>query len=181
MNWRSLFERSTRNVPPNPALAWFLSDLVPDLAWNDFDLGKARSEALDAVRAGLHRHGGRDAWLRFLDESRRELPHMLDGSFVELFARAKDQTASASRIWISHQVTLQVYAAGRVLAPPIEVAVYARLDRVSHRQSSDHALFDIELSLRHSNACVLRTCGRYYLPLVDPSGDVSFPSSDACP
>lgn len=164
MNWRSLFERSTRNVPPKPMLAWFLRDLIPDLAWNDFDLGKAQSDPLKAVQLALHRHGGRSAWLRFLDESRRELPRMLDMSFVELFASAGDPAASATQFWITHPVMIQAYAAGRPVASPIEVSVYLQLDR-EKSPSRGYALFDIDLCLRHSGICVLRTRGRYFLPI----------------
>jgi hypothetical protein len=103
--------------------------LIPDAVWHGFDSGNSQSKKLDLVRENLHRYGGRHAWLRFLEESRRELPRMLDVPILDVMERARKPLELDQPFWLTHRVVITAYAGGRSVIDPIVVVVIVHFDR----------------------------------------------------
>jgi hypothetical protein len=162
-----------RAVPPLAPIAWFLHDLIPDAHWRDFDLGAVRSTQLDIVRQAIYRHGGRDAWLRFIEETRRSLPHLLAVPIVDILHCVHEEDPSSQRAWLIHRPSLDVYIGGRQVETPIDFGIFGYFEalRAPHSphstRSTHYALYETEIEIMHLGEPVQRSSGRYYLPLPD--------------
>lgn len=157
---------ASRAVPPSETIAWFLGDLIADDQWRDFDIGSVNSPKLDAIRLALHQIGGRDAWVRFVEEARKELPRLLAVPTGDLLRSARDKGPSLSEIWVIHRPALTVYVKGQLLEPVIPLGVFAHFKAAADiRNSIDYALYATEITLCHLGTRLQHTVARYFLPM----------------
>lgn len=161
-----------RAIPPQPTVAWFLRDLVPDGLWDEFDIGKAFASPLARVRNNLVRHGGRDAWIRFVAQTRIALPQLLSVSLFETLQRALGNT----EVWPA-EVTLDcfpvltAFAGGRVINPRIRLHCRARLwfRDAGLPRAGDHVAVTTEVTLLLGDTLLIdRVRGQYFVPAPSP-------------
>ncbi|GAB5100280.1 hypothetical protein [Caballeronia sp. HLA56] len=157
-----------RSIPPQPTVAWFLRDLVPDGLWNEFDIGKASAPQLARVRLNLIRHGGRDAWLRFVAETRTALPHLLSLSLFDMLQRALGNTrVLPDEVALTCYPLLTAYAGGRMVTPRIKLHCHVRLkfSDAGQTRADNHVAVVTEVTLRLGDVCLIeRVRGRYFVP-----------------
>jgi hypothetical protein len=161
-----------RGIPPQPTIAWFLRDLVPDELWNDFDVGQARDDEICAIQEALSQHGGSDAWLRLLSQTRALLPQLLAISIYELLeSRLATMTALPRDITFIHYRTLIVYVGGRDIGHRIRLKCTSRFafHRAGGPIKDAYELADTDIVLRHRHWRVIeRVRGRYFVPVLKP-------------
>jgi hypothetical protein len=168
-----MFDRRSQSVPrlvpPQSRIAWFLRDLIPDQTWDDFDIGAVDFEELRLVRERLHRSGGRDAWLRFVEKARRELPQLLAVPIADVLAQAREVCPQSSQPRVEYGVNLSVYVAGRLVERVIPLTIRARISLTSDLNSTDFREYDLartEISVWHANKPLLGPVrSEFFVPL----------------
>lgn len=157
-----------RTIPPSPTVAWFLRDLVPDAVWRQFDLGSVDSEDLTSIRQRLFQAGGREAWLRFIEGVRNELPHTLSIAISDVFNDARLRNPFSRTVIVTQKPRLSVYVGGRLVRPALEFDLSARfcLRADLSDRLGEHVLADTQLQLLHDGKDVVPPIrGQYYLPV----------------
>jgi hypothetical protein len=163
-----------RGIPPQPTIAWFLRDLVPDELWNQFDIGLVRDEEIRDVQEALAQRGGSGAWLRLLAQTRALLPQLLAISIYDLLKFELTKTAVLPRdITFIHRPELLVFAGGYGVQPPIRLTCTSRFafHRAGAPISDAYELANTDIVLRHKHWRVLgRVRGEYFVPVLRPKG-----------
>jgi hypothetical protein len=163
------FPTLPRGIPPQPTIAWFLRDLIPDGLWDDFDLGVVCHGPIDAIRDQLFQHGGADAWLRFIAHTRQALPQLLSISLIDtLRAALGSRHVWPDDVWLHCRPIISVYIGGRLIEPAIALNCHTRIAFASPGEQciGDYVLATTEMTLRHARqdiiGCVM---GEYFLPV----------------
>ncbi|WP_053572352.1 hypothetical protein [Caballeronia cordobensis] len=155
-----------RGIPPRADIAWFLGDLLSDEHWREFDMGVAHSHAMLALRNALHAYGGRDAWLRFIETTRRIVPQqLLAVPIVEILERAGARDMPQAPVLMTYKPTLDVYAAGRKLGDGLRLDVLVRLTPADRDAQGAYRLYDTDIDITHEGTSIQRCIARHYLPL----------------
>ncbi|SIT46189.1 hypothetical protein BN2475_630040 [Paraburkholderia ribeironis] len=174
----SAVSRPPRTIPPQPTIAWFLRDLIPDKLWNDFDIGNVRDGQIAAIQRALLRHGGRDAWLRFVEQTRTVLPQLLSVSIFDEMCGAVGEFDTWPRdLRLDCHPVLSVYVSGRLLHPTITLHCYAKFEfaNAGQRRSGEYTMAVTEIALRHANQFLIESVrGRHFVraPPVQPAQPV---------
>jgi hypothetical protein len=163
-----------RSIPPQPTVAWFLRDLVPDRLWREFDIGSVCADEIREVQRALLERGGRDAWLRFVEQTRVALPQLLSISLFETlgFALERKSGNENEKVWPEYitlhcRPVLSVYADGCLL-PTITLHCHARLafGCAGEPITSGYVLASTVVALRHARRSLIgRVPGEYFVPV----------------
>jgi hypothetical protein len=155
----------TRSVPPQPNIAWFVRDLVPDEIWQTFDIGVVDAGDVATVRQALLAYGGRDAWLRLVVQVRMELPNLLSVSISDMFNQARTRFGyTPPRIVIQCRPDLSVHIGGCLIRPPIRLNCRATIDLVDPdpARNIDYLPADTELTVAYDKHPIMANIkGRY--------------------
>ncbi|MGF6727327.1 hypothetical protein P3T43_006719 [Paraburkholderia sp. GAS41] len=158
-----------RSVPPQPAIAWFLRDLVPDGLWSEFDIGALKNGQIQKTHRSLVQYGGTDAWLRFVEQTRTALPQMLAISLFDLIAPYIPQSTVLPRaLTLRACPSLSVYAGGRTCEVEIKLCCLAHLTFPSagKRPSGGYARAITTFRLKHAgDSLIERSNGEYFIPV----------------
>jgi hypothetical protein len=161
-----------RGIPPQPTVAWSLRDLIPDELWQKFDIGLADDGQVEVVRRKLMEHGGSDAWLRFIAQTRTALPQILAISLSDTFSpRLAEMNFLPRHVAVICHPTLSISVAGRTLDSRIRLDCLAHFEfhGAGQPRSGDYALADTSIALKHRRAYVIeRVTGCYFVPVPAP-------------
>ncbi|WP_321916686.1 hypothetical protein [Paraburkholderia sp. J11-2] len=158
-----------RGIPPQPTIAWFLRDLIPDNLWDDFDLGVVSHGPIDTIRNQLFQRGGADAWLRFIAQTRQALPQLLSISLIDtLHSALGSRQVWPDDVWLHCRPIISVYIAGRLVKPAIVLNCHTRIAFAcpGEQRIGDYVLATTEVTLRHARQNIIgRAMGEYFVPV----------------
>jgi hypothetical protein len=158
-----------RSIPPQPTVACFLRDLVPDRLWDEFDIGSVRTGEIEKIQKALLKLGGREAWLRFVEKTRATLPQLLSVSLFETLGLAlENEQVWPDYITVYCRPVLSIYALGELLPVTVTLHCHARLtfDCIGEPISSGYVRARTVLTLRHARESLMACVpGEYFIPV----------------